>query len=132
MSVERDYRLYVKRYHPCPDPTTGKVTSIDANGNVDLKAIATRYELPAGDARDALDDTRLRRLISVRLGKVEEKFHGTFIDPDSKQRRNSVPGTIAPFHNRLVDELYHSLTPPEPKVTADSVETVDDASFANL
>jgi hypothetical protein len=113
MSEERDYRLYVKKYHQ----------GIDKDGKVDLAAIALKYKLPKGDKRDTIDDTRLRAVISQRLGAAEEDLHGTYRDSDTNQRRKIVPEANAKFHRRLVDELYHSLTPPEPAVTADSADT---------
>jgi hypothetical protein len=113
MSVERDYRLYVKQYHQ----------GINDKGEVDLKFLLDKYKIPQGTARDVVDDTKLRAAISKRLGAVEEQAHKTFLDENnSNQRRNIVPGRIAPFHNRLVDELYHAATPPEPAVTATSVD----------
>ncbi len=110
MSDERDYRLYVKQYHG----------GINEKGEVDLSALIAKYQIPHGDARDRIDDRRLRTAISVRLGKVEESKHGTFQDPDTKQRRNHVPNRIAAFHNKLVDQLYNAVTPPEPPVTSTS------------
>lgn len=109
MSEERNYRIHVRDYYD----------GIDEQGQVDLDGLAQKLGLHHFTEEEiaGLGEQRLRATISERLGTFDEAKHGTGIDQDSKKRIRPVPEHVSAKHNRLVDELYHFLVPPEPPVT---------------
>ncbi len=112
MSKERNYRIHVRDYYD----------GINDDGEVDLEALSQKLGLHhySDDEVTSLGESRLRAIISERLGQFDEQKHGTAIDQDSKKRIRPVPEHVAEHHNRLVDELYHFLVPPEPPVRRDA------------
>lgn len=108
MSKERNYRIHVRDYYD----------GITEDGNVDLEGLAQKLGLHhfSDDEVTGMGEKRLRATISERLGQFDEDKHKTAIDEDSGKRIRAVPEHVADHHNRLVDELYHFLVPPEPPV----------------